>query len=1067
MKKRLISIVLAIGMIATMLSSSGLIASAAEANIAFASESLSSPFVAGEKFAVSSDATNGHWTCGDTSVFSEYSTGPSQNTSNECEYITKKAGITTLSINSDTMIDIVVLKPIANVPVDTEYTVSGGKGTDHKWSIHSPNKNSGKRDSQRGLATIKSSQDRMATVTVTSVGNIIVDHQYIPDGATETKTEHFALRGIKGVPKCSLPGTVETVDGMPLEFIPLPQDDTNGIWEWDESKNPLDTTISINGQISAYAKFIPNNKTDYDELEAEVKFAIATAMEEESVPEEIKFLAFDQKSGKPKTETIKSEDAKALSSSQESVTLGEEGETSWYYSLGSTVYVSEVTIAGDVNIILLDGSIAYFSNGIKGDDDSSLTIYSTSTGDKQGVLSVMTPNGDNGENNYENDGTATSGESAKTAADLVALTINGGYVEFLAGNGGDGGLGGTYALDDEGISSCDGGDGGNGGDALTVKSLVINAGSLKAVGGRGGNGGNGQNVRHGGNAGDGGYGVTIKDDGTFDINVADDFTGTIYIVSGNGGAVGRLMNKPDGATPAAINVLFNTSNKDLAVFSSNNDMSVDENGAVNGTKLKTKTFEKILEHRCLLINLGSTELKHPVEIKETQTVEEEPSSSPVIFVVIGVAVVAAGIVVFVVRRRKMAALSLVLAVALLSTNMFVLKVGAYNGEPLVDASQAESINYYKWDVNDKSLKKFSVKSSNVNALDSSDETLTLGSANETTWYYVCGNVLVSDKVNLVGNVNLILESNSTTSFVNGLVGDSSSSLTVFATTLDDKQGVLVISTPSGENGKHFNESDDYCSTVGDSAMDAAHLGALTINGGVVEIKAGNGGYGGNGGRFSIGDGWCIDSTGANGGEGGNALNVTNLTINSGCFSAVGGNGGNGGSCHYGLCGDGGKAGFGVSFNKDGKFNVDVADNYNGSIYISGGIAGSAGSGFDSTGGKDGTPSMATNVSFKTENGLLVYTSDDDIDVTDKSKINGTKLGAGTLTEMSAHRVLFAFGDPADSDKHAGAVDNIKSGVNPVFFVVLVLGVVAVAGAAVYIIIRKNKKPSDVVENSEI
>ena len=1123
-------------MIVTMLLSSSMIANAAGARIAFVAESLSSPFVAGEKFAASSDATTGYWTCGDTSIFSEYSTGPSQNTINVSEFITKKAGITTLSIGSDAVLDIVVLKPIADVPVDTEYTVSGGKGTDHKWSIHSPNKVGGKRDSQRGLATIKSSNDRTATVTVTSVGNIIIDHQYIPDGEKELKTEYFALRGTKGVPKCTIPRTIETVDGQPLEFIPLPQDDTNGVWEWDESQNPLYTTINIGGKTSAFAKFIPNNTTDYDELVTEVKFAIATAVEEESVPEEIKYFSFDKKLGKSKTETIKSEDAKAFYSSQEPVTLGVDGETSWYYSFGSSVYASEVTIAGDVNVILMDGSTAFFSNGIKGNDESSLTIYSTSNGEKQGVFSVMTPNGDNGENNYENDGCATSGDSAKDAADLCALTINGGYVEFLAGFGGNGGLGGNYALENELVSSA-GGNGGNGGDALAVKTLTINAGCLKAIGGNGGNGGNGQNVRYGGNAGNGGWGVNIKDGGAFDINVADDYKGTVYIASGKGGAGGKIWDRPDGVTPAAVNTIFNTSNKDLAVFSSDSDMSVNESGAVNGTKLKAKKYENILEHRCLLVNLGSTELKQSekIVVKENQPdePEEDKGVSPVIFVVIGVVVVAAVVAFIAIKRRKAAVLALAFITVLLSSNMLALNVGAYsipegievdneetleeitlprsddgkwdwdekknplstkieiggktsaalkftpNNEdaakataevefiitaPLEEVTLPKTINYYKWDKNDKSQKKFSVKATNVNVLTSSNESLTIGSANETTWYYACGNVIVSDKVNLVGNVNLILESNSTTTFTNGIVGDSSSSLTVFATSLDDKQGVLVISTPDGANGKHFNESDDYCSTLGQSATDAAHLGSLTINGGKVALRAGNGGFGGNGGKFSIGDGWYIESTGANGGNGGNGLDVTNLTINGGNFSAVGGDGGNGGTCHYGLCGNGGNAGFGISFNKDGNFNVDVADNYSGIIYIAGGIAGNAGSGIGSTDGQDGTPSMATNVSFKAENGLVVYTSNEDITTDEKGKVSGTKLKTATLTEMSAHRVLYACGNPSDKDNHIVNDTASKSGVSPVIFIVI--GVVVAAGAVAFVAFRKNKKLDEIVENTE-
>ena len=132
-------------------------------------------------------------------------------------------------------------------------------------------------------------------------------------------------------------------------------------------------------------------------------------------------------------------------------------------------------------------------------------------------------------------------------------------LKLKAGNGGNGGLGGNYAIDDEDICSCDGGDGGNGGDALAVKTLTVNAGSLKAIGGNGGNGGSGQNVRYGGSAGNGGWGVNIKDGGAFNINVADDYKGIIYLASGKGGAGGEMMDRPNGESPAAVNILFNAS----------------------------------------------------------------------------------------------------------------------------------------------------------------------------------------------------------------------------------------------------------------------------------------------------------------------------------------------------------------------------------------------------------------------------------------------------------------------------------------------------------------------------
>ena len=648
-----------------LLSSSTLITSAAVAHIWFSYDSLSSPFVAGEKFAGSSDLNTGYWQCSDRSIFDVYSTGPNQNSRYDCNFITKKAGVAKLSMNyyDGYIMTIEVLNPIANVPVDTEYTVTGSKGTEHKWSVHSPNKNNGKRDDQRGLATLSSSNENTATVKVTSVGNIIIDHQYIPEGAKDVKSESIAIKGVKGTPKCTVPEVVETIDGQILEYIPLPQPDDNGEWKWDESKNPLSTEISVGGNTKAFAKFVPKNTREYNEYSVEVSFAIATAQDEESIPDEIKYYAYDETAGALKAQSIKSEDVELLSPSDTAMTIGTAGETKWFYAYGNIVYNAKISFAGDVRIILADESTTLFTRGIKASGDSAITIYAASTGDKQGVVTVTTPNGANGKHNFENGGWASSGQSAENTADLGSLTIDGGILEFLPGSGGYGGLGGEYQPEGKRYYySSVGGDGGAGGSALILQNLTINGGSLKAIGGNGANGGNGQNVRFAGFGGNGGWGVNIKDGGTFNINVDDKYSGTIYIASGKGGAGGKMWDRPDGTTPAAVNVAINFAKEGLSVFSSDDEITVDENGAVSATKLAADKIEEITKHRYLLVSngTGATSENEPVAKESTDNNKDDNATgtmksggNPIIFIVIGVLVVA-GVIAFVVIRKNKA-----------------------------------------------------------------------------------------------------------------------------------------------------------------------------------------------------------------------------------------------------------------------------------------------------------------------------------------------------------------------------------------------------------------------------
>ena len=80
----------------------------------------------------------------------------------------------------------------------------------------------------------------------------------------------------------------------------------------------------------------------------------------------------------------------------------------------------------------------------------------------------------------------------KVAVDVASLTVAGGTITIIGGDGGDGGRGGFYTA--TGVYGV-GGDGGNGGAAITDNTKVyLNGGRLNVTAGRGGNPGTNTNV---------------------------------------------------------------------------------------------------------------------------------------------------------------------------------------------------------------------------------------------------------------------------------------------------------------------------------------------------------------------------------------------------------------------------------------------------------------------------------------------------------------------------------------------------------------------------------------------
>lgn len=656
MKKRFLSVIISLVLVMMLLSSNIFTLTAAAANLYFDYESLSSPFVVGEQFRTSCAFRTASWALGsdaDRKVLSQYAHLPDESYTS-CTFQAKAPGRATMRV-TDYKSEYLVAEVIAvtaKVAVNSEYTVTGSEGTDHKWSIHSSNLNNGKRSPQRGLADLVSFSGNTAVVMPTAVGNIVIDHQYVPKDSKDAKTEYIAICGTKGTPTCTIPENIETVDGQTLANIDLPQPDSNGRWSWDEKANPLSTKIEIGGKTSAVAKFSPKNTTDYNEVTATVEFLITVAQEEGVVPNAITYYKWDANSKTLVKANVKQDDVLVLTPTDDALTLGKANTSTWYYTYGNVIINTRVKLLGNVNLILADESCTSITNGIEGDGKSSLTVYSTSTGDKQGSLVVTTPNGTNGKHYYENGGCSTGGKASSNAGSFGALTLNGGNVQFLPGNGGYGGEGGKTSVGGGWYIDSPGASGANGGNALVLNTLTINGGNLRAIGGNGGDGGK-RNYSVCGSGGNAGYGVCFNKDGKFNVSVASDYNGTIYIASGIAGKVGGGTNSYNGSAGTQV-MATNVSFKDasgLIVYTSDEDIVVDDKGNVSGTKLAADTLTEMSAHRYLYA-FGNPVSKDKASDNATGSMKS--GGNPIIFIIIAVVVVAAAVAFVVIRKNKKA-----------------------------------------------------------------------------------------------------------------------------------------------------------------------------------------------------------------------------------------------------------------------------------------------------------------------------------------------------------------------------------------------------------------------------
>lgn len=168
---------------------------------------------------------------------------------------------------------------------------------------------------------------------------------------------------------------------------------------------------------------------------------------------------------------------------------GTAGKETWYVADGNFVIgttANPLELKGNVNVILKNDAEVIVWNGIAG-TDATITFYSESES-ASGVIGFIGADGANGgdgqTDSYESTTPGESGKNGLVAVDVSSLTVAGGTVTVIGGDGGKGGNAGYYtATGFYGI----GGDGGNGALAITDSTKVhLYGGRLNITPGKGG-----------------------------------------------------------------------------------------------------------------------------------------------------------------------------------------------------------------------------------------------------------------------------------------------------------------------------------------------------------------------------------------------------------------------------------------------------------------------------------------------------------------------------------------------------------------------------------------------------
>ena len=250
---------------------------------------------------------------------------------------------------------------------------------------------------------------------------------------------------------------------------------------------------------------------------------------------------------------------------------------------------------------------------------------------------------------------------------------------------------------------------------------------------------------------------------------------------------------------------------------------------------------------------------------------------------------------------------------------------------------ADSISY----IDDKGITQTRDSATEVTESDT-----TWGDDNNGGWYVVNGDVTISSRVTVTGDVHLILANGYTLNAAKGITVSVGNSLTIYAQSAGENMGAL---TADGRGASSYNNQ----AGIG-GGNNGQSGGAITINGGKVTANGGDGGAG-IGGNFGCAGGNITITGGevtANGGDSGAGIGGGddcgaggNITITGGTVNATGG---------AWAAGIGGGAGY-------------YSGGAGGNITITGGTVNATGSGGAGIGGGAGYQGSGGSGTFSTGN----------------------------------------------------------------------------------------------------
>ena len=169
-----------------------------------------------------------------------------------------------------------------------------------------------------------------------------------------------------------------------------------------------------------------------------------------------------------------------------------------------------------------------------------------------------------------------------------------------------------------------------------------------------------------------------------------------------------------------------------------------------------------------------------------------------------------------------------------------------------------------------------------------------GTDGTTTWYVADSDLTIDEKVEVMGNVNIIVK-DGVNFIINGGIEGSTAQVTVYSET-EAGTGIIAVTGADGYTGADglcWSGADNVNGGTGEDGLVAVDCGKFIVSGGIVTVVGGKGGNGGEAGdNYDYETGSYAYGVGGSGGNGADAFtNTTEIYLYGGTLNVRGGKGG--------------------------------------------------------------------------------------------------------------------------------------------------------------------------------